>query len=70
ALAAGTLAYTAVFLAGGGMNGRDRGRLREALGIACTWYERRRAARAGSSVQSIPAVERHTAGEHVADPIV
>jgi O-antigen/teichoic acid export membrane protein len=45
ALIAGTLAFVVAFFLGGGVNHRDRRRLSDALGMAHSWRERRRASR-------------------------
>jgi O-antigen/teichoic acid export membrane protein len=64
-LAAGTVAYAAVFLACGGINGRDRRRLIEAIDMARSWRERRDISRQPQA-QAAPTVE---AGD-LADSVV
>jgi O-antigen/teichoic acid export membrane protein len=49
-LAAGTVAYVAVFVLGGGVNGRDRHRLTQAITMGRAWRERRAASR-GPQIQ-------------------
>jgi O-antigen/teichoic acid export membrane protein len=68
-LAAGALTYGVVFLATGGINDRDRQRVSEAIEIARSRRERRRAARQ-RQVESAQRTDDDLDGERLAGPLV
>jgi O-antigen/teichoic acid export membrane protein len=67
-LAAGTLAYAAIFLGCGGMNGRDQRRLREIVTMIRPWRKRRNASRQGRA--QWPPGSDDPDGEHLTTPII
>jgi O-antigen/teichoic acid export membrane protein len=68
-LAAGTVAYAAVFLACGGINSRDRRRVIDALDMARSWRERRYISRRPQA-QTPPTATGYVEDEDVADSVV
>jgi O-antigen/teichoic acid export membrane protein len=68
-LGAGTVAYAAAFLAFGGINGRDRRRMIEAIDMARAWRERRDISRKPQA-QATAAVDGYVKGGDLTDSVL